>query len=120
MRLLYHPLTLLAFTLLSIIFALSLYSSRQKMRTSTEQISVLEQEVDQMASQVSDLELEVQDATSSTAQEKIIRDELLRQKPDEIIVQLPAIEEVKITLPSPSPAPTPWEEWKQLLFFRKN
>lgn len=116
MRLLYHPLTILAVTLLAVIFALSLHTSRQKMRTSTEQISVLEQEVDQMANEVYQLNYQVQTATSSAAQEKIIRDELLMQKPDEIIVQLPPIDEVKMPLPSPSPSPDPWQEWWALIF----
>ena len=116
MRLLYHPLTLLAFTLLVVIFALSLHTSRQKMKTSTERIAVLEQEVDQMASEVYQLDYQVQTATSSAAQEKIIRDELLMQKPDEIIVQLPPIDEVKVPMPSPSPSPEPWQEWRMLIF----
>lgn len=115
MRLLYHPLTILAFTLLSLIFALSLYSSRAKMRSSTEQISVLEQEIGQMASDVSDLEQQVQTATSSLSQEKIIRDELLMQRQGEIIVQLPPVEEIVVPEPSPSPTLTPWEEWRGLL-----
>lgn len=115
MRLLYHPLTILATTLLAVIFALSLYTSRQKMRTSTEQISVLEQEVDQMANEVYQLNYQVQTATSSAAQEKIIRDELLMQKQGEIIVQLPPIDEVKLPTSSPSPSPEPWQQWRDLL-----
>lgn len=69
-----------------------------------------------MASDVSDLERQAQEATSSLAQERIIRNELLMQKPDEIIVQLPAVEEIRLSNTEPSPTPTPWQAWRELLF----
>jgi cell division protein FtsB len=116
MRYLGHPLVLVVFTLLSALISLSLYSGLKRTRISTEQVDVLEQEINQIARDVSELEKEVQVASTSGAQEKIIRDELLMQKPGERVVQLPEVEASPVPRPSPSPTPTNWQQWRQILF----
>ncbi len=115
-KLLFHPLTALFLTLLTIIFLISLYHNILDIRKSTETITVLDQENQKLASEISNLEKKLVDTRSDFVQEKITRDELLMQKPGEFIVQLPP-------LPSPNPQPqlnqqstTPWQEWRQILF----
>lgn len=110
-----HPLVIALLTLAGLIFSYSLASNLHRTRSSTEHLSVLEQEIAEMASEVSELEQRASKAQSQEAQEKIIRDELLMQKEGEVIVQLPEINKNDLPLPSPSPSPTPWEEWKELL-----
>jgi cell division protein FtsB len=116
MRWLSHPLVIAAITFAGLIFSYSLTANLHKTRTSTEHLGVLEQEITEKASQVSELEQQAERAKSAEAQEKIIRDELLMQKPGETLVQLPEINRSDLPLPSPSPSPTPWEEWRELLF----
>ena len=115
MRYLGHPIVILIFILLSAIFSISLYSGLERTRTSTEQVGVLEQELSQIASDVSLLEKQVQMASSSAAQEKIIRDELLMQLPGEVVVQMPDVDTSPTPRPSPSPTPSNWQQWRQKL-----
>lgn len=115
MRWLTHPLVIALLTLAGLIFSYSLTTNLHRTRSSTEHLSVLEQEVEEMASETLELEERAAKAQSQEAQEKIIRDELLMQKPGEVIVQLPEINRSDLPLPSPSPSPTPWEAWKKVL-----
>ncbi len=115
LRWFYHPIALILLTLIGVLFSASLFSSLKKTRTSTEQVAVLEQEIEQMTSNVSDLEEQVAQAQTPEAQEKIIRDELLMQKEGEILVQLPEISENKYKRLEVKPSPKPWDEWKELL-----
>ena len=116
MRYISHPLAIIIFTLLSGLFSLSLYSGLQRTRVSSEQVGVLEQEIAQIASEVSGLEKQVQLASSSAAQEKIIRDELLMQKPGEIVVQMPSLTTTPEPVITTSSEVTPWQQWLELLF----
>jgi len=109
-----HPLVILIFTLLSLLFSFSLYSGLKRTRISTEQVDVLEQEVSQIASDVFQLEQKVKTASSAGAQEKIIRDELLLQLPGEVVIQMPELAASAPPLPSPSPSPSNWQLWQEL------
>ena len=115
-KLLSHPLALLVFTGVGLVFSYSLYSSIQKTRISTEQVAILEQEIAQMTSEVSQLEQQAESATSPEAREKLIRDHLLMQKEGEIVVQIPDIPESSYMRLTPQPSPKPWDEWEKLLF----
>jgi cell division protein FtsB len=115
-KLLFHPLTAIFITFISIIFLISLYHSNLDIRKSTETISVLDQENQKLASEVSGLEKKLTMAESDFAKEKITRDELLMQKPGEIIVQLPPLPNLDIQLQPETKNLTPWEEWQKLLF----
>lgn len=116
MRYLSHPLVILIFILLSGLFSFSLYSGLKRTRISTEQVGVLEQELSQIASEVSLLNEQVQTASTSAAQEKIIRDELLMQLPGETIIQMPDVAVTTIPQPTPSPSPSNWEQWRKILW----
>jgi cell division protein FtsB len=111
-----HPLAIVVFTLIGAAFSYSLYSSSQKTRISTEQVAVLEQEITEMTSEVSELEQQVEAAQTPEMKEKIIRDQLLMQKDGEIVVQIPDIPESSYKRLTPQPSFEPWDEWEALLF----
>lgn len=110
----YHPFTVIIFTIVVTWLYASLLRTEGKMRTSTESVGVLDQEVRQIASEVSDLELQLSHAKSEAAQEQRIRDELLLQKPGEYVIQLPNMEQQKPTRP-PKQALSAWQEWQEVL-----
>jgi len=115
-KLLFHPLTALVITGLTIIFLISLYHNTQDIRRSTESLSILDQENQQLASEVTKLEKKLSQAQTDFAQEKITRDELLMQKPGEYVVQLPPLPTPSLAPQTPTQLSTPWAEWRQLLF----
>jgi cell division protein FtsB len=109
-----HPITLLLVAVFAIGLYTSLVKTERKIRTSTESVAILDQEVSKIASEVSDLEAEVKTATSAAAQEVIIRDELLLKKPGEYVIQLPSPADNKE--PNQDSSKTqPWAQWKKLL-----
>lgn len=111
-----HPLALLAFTLFSGLFSLSLYSSWRKNQASGGQVATLEQQVTQMTQELTALEKQLDIASSSASQEKIIRDQLLMQKPGERVMQIPDVPVETQTGPTATPSPTAWEEWQKILW----
>lgn len=113
--LLKHPLVIVIITVVAIFYYVSLDKSAQKANTSSEAVQVLEQEMQKMTSDVSLLERELEAANHPVAQEKIIRNELLLQKPGEYVLQLPPLEVTEQTPPQVEKK-TPWEEWKEILF----
>lgn len=108
----FHPLTAFLVTLVALVAVISLQRTVQKTRLSSENTRVLEQEVAKIASEISSLEKQALQAEHSITQEKIIRDELLLQKPGETIVQLPAVSPRPLPSPSLIPTLTPWQEWQ--------
>lgn len=114
-NLLYHPSTLLAIALISGVFILSLRKSAQKTRYSSQNINILEQEIEKLAIQVSEQQNLLKSSQKPLAEEKIMRNELLMQKPGEYILQVPEIkidskESVQEKILSP------WEEWQKLIY----
>lgn len=85
----------------------------------TESERILEESrliTDQLQEQVDDLEKSLEEAQAPFVQEKIIRDQLLLQKPGEYVVQLPT----ELVSPEPSQLDnqaeaTPLEKWKRVL-----
>jgi hypothetical protein len=115
-KVLFHPLTAVFLTVLALGLSISFLWSAQQLKKSDlimeqalEETQKARQEFDAVASQAAL-------AQDPVSKERIIRDQLLMQKPGEVVVQLPDLE-----VPSPEPSPsavpiTPWEEWKKLLF----
>jgi hypothetical protein len=62
-----------------------------------------------------EIEEKLRQATSSAHQEKIVRDQLLLQKPGEYIVQIPP-EKEKILPQQETRRPSPREAWTALFF----
>lgn len=114
--LLYHPVTILLICLLAVVFYVSLDQSARKADVSTKNVELLEQEISQMASEVSQLEAAVEEAEQEFAQEKIIRNELRKQKEGEVVFQVPDLVVPELP-PDPTPEPkTPWQEWREVLW----
>lgn len=109
-----NPIILIFFTLIFVIFYMSLQKNEEKIKISTQSINSLETEVLDLKREVEQAEINVLNAQEPLNKEKIIRDQLLMQKDGEIILQIPEIErnEAKIEVYSTSP----WEKWMELLF----
>lgn len=87
-KLLYHPVTVLSLTIVAIMFFFSLDKSSKKTQISSENIRVLEYEVNQISQEVIQLEEKIEDSESLQFKEKVVRNELLLQKPGEYILQI--------------------------------
>ncbi len=114
-KILLHPIAALFFTIISIIFMISLQKTRQR----SENVSQI---AEQLKNQVNQLELEVKQAENSLnqdslglEQEKVIRNELLMKKEGEIIFQLPPVKPVGEVVVNQVETLTPAEAWKQLI-----
>ena len=88
---------------------------RPKATLSADPAGVLDQEIAEITRDVFELQKAVTVASSSAAQEVILRNELLLAKEGEIVVQLPPL-----SSPLPSPTPTAphqsiWKEWLNVL-----
>ncbi len=116
MRILYSPLAALIITGIVGVICVSLYMNGRRIQQSALTVQKMEVEVASIEAKVNLVERNALEATSSTAKERIFRDELLLQKPGEFIVQIP-----DQPLPSVKPTQTvtslrPWQQWQQLLF----
>ena len=115
-KIIYSRVAVVLATIVTVLVCLSLYfNSRQLGGHSQDSLKTLQAQLDSEKSQVAQLEQTLTDAKSSFAKEKIIRDQLLMQKPGEYVVQLP-----NLTVPAPQQTLaavkiTPWENWKIVL-----
>lgn len=110
-----HPLVVWGAVAAVVLFSVATWL-RPKTTLSADPVKVLDQEIEQIASDVFYLQTRLDEATSAAGQEKIVRNELLMAKDGEIVVQLPP-------LPTPSPSitltssPIPiWQEWVNVIF----
>ena len=87
-KILYHPLTILGLTILAVMFFFSLDKSGKKTQNSSENIKVLEHEITQISQEVLTLEEKIAQTDSPEFKEKVVRNELLLQKPGEYILQI--------------------------------
>ncbi len=114
--LLFHPITVVVITILALLYFFSLRSTNQRASEPSQTVNELKQEVSNLASEVSELEKRVATSQTEFAREKIIRDQLLMQKPGEYVIQVGENVNTAEEIAKPSPTPTVWEEWKKLLF----
>lgn len=110
-----HPFTIILATFITIAFFLSSQNSIKNYQKTSTNINYIENENKDLSTTIQNLEAKKQFTESDFAKEKIIRDELLLQKPGEIILQLPSNLPPEPS-PSPSPSPKPVEEWKKVFF----
>jgi cell division protein FtsB len=96
------------------LFVWSQLKTLQKTQTSTENLGVLEQEINKISSQVSELQTATDSASVDFKQEKIARDELLLSKPGETLLQLPILEAKNNENAYIDPTPAPIESWLSL------
>ncbi|MBU0974743.1 septum formation initiator family protein [Patescibacteria group bacterium] len=115
-KIIYHPFIIIIFTITSIVFFLSLNKSSQKTDISSKNIEILEQELNKMSIETSQLEEKIIDADSEVYKEKVIRNELLLQKPGEKIIQLLYIENQENPEIDPVETDKPFDMWLDLIF----
>lgn len=116
-KLFYNPISLIVFVLVVFTISLSLRETAKRADLAKKEVSALEQEVTMLQADTTAAEELVTERQGEFMREKIARNELLLQKPDEIIVQLPPI------TPKPLPTPTvstvtPLEQWRRAIFWR--
>jgi cell division protein FtsB len=87
-RLLSHPIIILALSIGGIIFFISLNKSAEKTQNSSENIRVLEYEVNQISNDVIELEKNIEKTESEQFKEKVVRNELLLKKEGEYVLQI--------------------------------
>ncbi|MBP7842657.1 hypothetical protein KA017_01500 [Candidatus Woesebacteria bacterium] len=87
-KILYHPIIILALTIGAIMFFFSLDKSGKKTQNSSENIRVLEHEVGQISKEIIELEEKIEVVESGQFKEKVVRNELLLQKPGEYVLQI--------------------------------
>ena len=88
------PIFAVFVTVVSIFLLLSLLQTDAKLEETAGIRDSLREEVEELRDEVAHIQIETQIATSSATQEKVIRNELLLQKPGEYIVQLPSMESI--------------------------
>lgn len=109
----FNPLTFVAVLLLAGLVGLSLHQTAKKAGISATQLKHLEGKVQELKTEIDQKTLVASRAAEPFVKEKIARDQLLWQKPGEIVIELPA------TTPTPAivtakPTQTPWQAWNDL------
>src|SRR5579859_1088600 len=115
-KIVYSKAAIVLATIVTILVCLSLYlNSRALGGHSQDSLKTLQAQLDNEKTQVSQLQQVLTDAKSSYAKEKIIRDQLLMQKPGEYVVQLPDLPTLSLSLAPTAKILSPWEKWKIVL-----
>lgn len=113
-QLLEHPVTMIGITVLCVVFFISLHKSGNKLQSSSQSLDQMKQEIARLQEQNQALVDDIEDSQTPLAQEKMIRDQLLMQKPGEVIVQLGDAVPTETKTAAES-AKSPLESWKSLL-----
>lgn len=113
-KIIFHPLAVFFSTLCAVVFFVSLSHSAQRNSTIANAISELNHEITLTTEKNKQLKKELYIATSSAEKERMIREELLQQKPGEIIFILPKEKKEHATKKENTTA-DPLEQWKILL-----
>jgi len=87
--LIFSPFFAILVTIVSGAFILSLLRTDANLAQSVQIVEEVKSEVENLQTELADLDESVEKATSSAAIERRLRDELLLQRPGEIVVQLP-------------------------------
>ena len=108
-----HPISQISFTIGCCLLIWSFQQSGTKVTVSTENISRAKQVVSQLQAEKESLELAINQAQTPLAREKQLRNELLQQKPGEIVFQIPnAPTETKPTQLTDQVSPQElWQKW---------
>ncbi len=114
-KLLFNPLSVLIVLALCGAIIWSLRQTSQKNSLTNQSLLQAKKEVEELKNTRQEMEQKTQQLQLPYAQEKIIRDELLLQKPDEAVIQLPALPTAAPVILTPSPTPRPIDKWLKLI-----
>ncbi|HEX9817465.1 MAG TPA: hypothetical protein VGA89_01030 [Patescibacteria group bacterium] len=114
-KLLHHPLVVVFLTAVAVLFIMSLRKTAQKGQVANQNVTLLESRIDQLSGQIEAEQSAIKYADTQLAKEKVLRNELLMQKPGEYVLQIPD-DEVGITEIGTVEQKTAWQEWRELLF----
>jgi cell division protein FtsB len=115
-KILFHPFSLVIATIIVVLLWLSLWANTREIKQSQDFILTLQNKVENEKKEVSHLEEKLNQADSDTQKERLIRDELLMQKPGEYVIQVPEVPISEEKVQETQKITTPWEEWRTLLF----
>ncbi len=113
-KILYHPLTILLVSILSLYCIFSLRKNLKRINISRENLRNINNQVRQLKTKVDQKEKQLKQAKKSYSKEKIARNELLLKKPGEYVIQLPELNVDRKQTES-SLQSQPIEQWKKLL-----
>src|SRR5579859_6693189 len=115
-KILYSKVVIVLATVATVLVCVSLYLNSSELGGhSQDSLQTLQTQLDSEKTQVAQLQQVLTDAKSSYAKEKIIRDQLLMQKPGEYVVQLPDLTTLSLSLAPTAKILSPWEKWKIVL-----
>ncbi len=114
-RIIYHPVAIVIFTGIAILLCVSLYINSREIRQAGKLITSLQSDVEKTSEDVKVGQQKLADAQSSYTKEKIIRDQLLMQKPGEFVVQIPDVIMQSEEQPTVKKTKTPWQQWQEVL-----
>lgn len=111
-----HPISAILITIVAVLTIISMRQSLEPITDAEQGLYRLEQEKQRLQEEIVAEKQKLEAASQPFYQEKKLRDELLLQKPDEIVIMMPEVTPIPRT-PSPTPKiASPWEEWQQVLF----
>jgi hypothetical protein len=113
-KILFHPFAPFIVTILVVGLWVSFLMTTHEIRQSHTLVLGLKSKVEAQKKELGSLEEKLKNAQTPYAQESVIRNELLLQKPGEYIVQLPDLPSSVLPQEAKQPILTPWEEWKSL------
>lgn len=113
-KLLYHPLTILVITFLVIIAITSLRSNQKRVSLSQENLKSAQIAYEKEKRETTKEKALLEQLQQPFIQEKIARDELLRQKNNEILIKLPDIV-IQQKENTEVQQKTVFEQWKDVL-----
>jgi cell division protein FtsB len=111
LNILKNPLAIIAFTVITLVFYISLSETQQKSHDTLARINDVQQEKQYLEEKNQDLEEKLQNIDS----EHIIRDEFLMQKPGEYVVKVPSLPDSEINLDQENNQSN-LSKWIKLLF----
>lgn len=117
-KIIYHPLSLLFLTIISVIFSLSLMKTTKRAKGSAEKFTSAQKIVDQREQEVDKIQDSFENSQQVLNQEKMIRNELLRKKAGEYVVQI-SDDQLQTLQAKENDLKIndvqPWDEWQKLI-----
>jgi len=112
----YHPITFVLCLILATLLYLSLEESAKKADVSTRNVALLEQEVATVAQEVDRLETALDSAGQPYAKERVIRNELRKQLPGDVVFQIAELEVPELEVEPAAEEPSVWDQWLKVLW----